>query len=107
MAATAELAAKVGTAPACQALAVPRATPYRHRGRARGARAARPALPSALPEAGALGDRAEPGLVLGHHQAAGPDCGHYPQVEQEATFNYALEKLLGRLPTDRPAIKVS
>ena len=37
MAATAELAAQVGTAPACQALAVPRATLYRHRGRARGA----------------------------------------------------------------------
>ncbi|MDO8476430.1 MAG: hypothetical protein Q7W02_09600 [Candidatus Rokubacteria bacterium] len=36
-----------------------------------------------------------------------PDCGHYPQVEQEATFNYTLEKFLGRLPTDRPAIKVS
>ena len=35
MAATAELAARVGTAPACQALAVPRATFYRQRGRAR------------------------------------------------------------------------
>ena len=33
MAATAELAAVVGPAPACQALAVPRATLYRHRGR--------------------------------------------------------------------------
>lgn len=36
MAATAELAAKVGTGPACQALAVPRATLYLRRGRARG-----------------------------------------------------------------------
>jgi putative transposase len=34
MAATAELAAQVGTAAACQALAVPRATLYRHRRRA-------------------------------------------------------------------------
>jgi len=33
--------------------------------------------------------------------------GHYPQVEQEATFDYTLEKFLGRLPADRPAIKVS
>ena len=36
MTATAELATAVGTAPACQALAVPRATLYRHRGRACG-----------------------------------------------------------------------
>ena len=39
----------------------------------RGPRAARPAHPSALRAAGAARERAEPAVVVGHHEAAGPD----------------------------------
>ena len=28
-----------------------------------------------------------------------PECGHYPHVEQESVFNFALVKFLGRLST--------